>query len=385
MNPNIKPRILCVDDEPNVLESFRRLLRRDYDLNTAASAADGLRLIEQNGPYAVIVSDFRMPGMNGVDFLSRACILAPDSVRVMLTGHAEENTAAKAINDGRIFRFLYKPIGSEEFVKCLDACIRQYNLIFAEKDVLERTLKGSIATMTEILSMTNPLAFSRATRVTEYARQIGANMGVPDLWQLEVAAMLAHLGYVTIPIQTLQKRMHGMPVEPHEHQMFESLPTITQSLIGHIPRLENTLRIIQLTHSQQGLGTVSMNDSVALCAAILRTVLHLDELLEQGYGKSEAIREMMLHPDRYNQSVLDQLPVLRHSESGKRIRKVSINQLRVGMVLNESIQTGTGLAVAPKGFRINDLIRQLLKNLHLQDSIPEFVEVVLPDDDEGTP
>jgi len=377
-----KPRILCVDDEPNVLDSFRRLLRKDFDLNTANSGADGLRLMEQNGPFAVVVSDFKMPGMDGVEFLTKAREVEPDTIRIMLTGQAEEMTAAKAINDGRIFRFLYKPITSSEFLKCLNDGIRQYNLVNAEKDVLEKTLKGSIEIMTEILSLTNPLAFSRATRIQRQCKQLGESFGLGDLWQLEVAAMLAHLGYVTIPSRVLEKRSNGQLLTPSEFQMFEDLPNITQNLIGHIPRLESILKIIKSALGNGIMSTLSMSDTVAMESAILRSVIHLDELLDKGFGRNEAIGKMLNDPDRYNRTILDQLRLVKTEQSGTRTRRLNIDQLRVGMVLNEPIRTEDGLTVAPQGFRVNDLIRQLLKNLKLQDAIPEFVEVIIEDVEE---
>jgi CheY-like chemotaxis protein len=377
MNLEAKPRILCVDDESNVLDSFRRLLRKDYDLNIAASGADGLRLMEQNGPFAVVVSDYKMPGMNGVEFLSRAREIAPETVRVMLTGHADETTAAKAINDGRIFRFLFKPIASGEFIQVLEACIEQYRLLFAERELLEKTLKGSIELMTEILSLTNPIAFSRATRVCHYARQMAANLGVTQLWQLEVASMLSHIGYVTIPTETLRKRMAAIPIAPQENQMFEDLPEITLKLIGHIPRLESIVSIIETSLGAKNLGTIPMHDSELVNAAILRAVIHFDEQMEQGLARSEVIANMMTYPARFNQTVLDQLESLKSIGFGKRVRKISIHQIRTGMVLQEEIVTNTGLTVAPKGFRVNDLIRQLLKNLYLQDCIQEYVDVLV--------
>lgn len=377
-----KPRILCVDDESNVLDSFRRILRRDFDLNTATSGADGLRLMEQNGPFAVIVSDYKMPGMDGVEFLSRAKDIAPDTVRIMLTGQADEMTAAKAINDGRIFRFLHKPIASSDFLRCLQDGIRQYQLVSAEKDVLERTLKGSIEVMTEILSLTNPLAFSRATRVQKQCRQLGENFGFQNLWQLEVAAMLSHLGYIAIPTAVLERRSSGHQLTPEEFQMFEDIPSITQNLIGHIPRLEPILKIVKSAFGGGMFATVGMNDEIAIASAILRAVVHLDEMIEKGYGRNEALSKLRSNSDFYNVNVLDQLKLLRNEQSGTRTRRLNIDQLRVGMVLNEAVRTDEGLTVAPAGFRVNDLIRQLLKNLKLQNTIPEFVVVIIEDDEE---
>src|SRR5262245_28427095 len=101
-------RILCVDDEPNVLAGYQRQLRKHYDIEIAQGGEQGLAAIQEKGPYAVIVSDMRMPGMNGAQFLARAKELAPHSVRMLLTGYSDQKAAISAVNDGHIFRFLTK-------------------------------------------------------------------------------------------------------------------------------------------------------------------------------------------------------------------------------------------------------------------------------------
>jgi DNA-binding NtrC family response regulator len=97
-------KILLVDDEPNVLDGYRRTLGREFALETSVGAQDALALIAKNGAYAVVVSDMRMPGMDGIQLLSRIKAVSPDTIRVMLTGHADMDTAVNAINEGSIFR-----------------------------------------------------------------------------------------------------------------------------------------------------------------------------------------------------------------------------------------------------------------------------------------
>src|SRR4051812_29250328 len=104
-----KPRVLFVDDEPNVLSGIRRGLRNDFDVHTAESGAEALRLIASSEPFAVIVSDCRMPEMDGVELLQRCSKAAPQSVRMMLTGNMDQETAVRAVNSGDVFKFLNKP------------------------------------------------------------------------------------------------------------------------------------------------------------------------------------------------------------------------------------------------------------------------------------
>jgi DNA-binding NtrC family response regulator len=97
-------KILLVDDEPNVLDGYRRTLGREFALETAVGGQEALALLAEKGPYAVVVSDMRMPGMDGIQLLSRIKSASPDTIRVMLTGHADTETAINAINEGSIFR-----------------------------------------------------------------------------------------------------------------------------------------------------------------------------------------------------------------------------------------------------------------------------------------
>lgn len=101
--------VLFVDDEPAILDTYQRLLHRDFEIEIAVGGPLALRMLELRGPYAVIVSDSRMPDMNGIELLGRVRTIAPDTVRMMLTGYADVETAIDAVNEGSVFRFLTKP------------------------------------------------------------------------------------------------------------------------------------------------------------------------------------------------------------------------------------------------------------------------------------
>jgi DNA-binding NtrC family response regulator len=118
-------RLLCVDDEKNVLEGLSRTLRNVYSVETAVGAGQGLEVLQAKGPFAIVMSDQRMPGMSGVEFLSTVRQIAPDTVRVLLTGYADLNDTIAAVNDGHIFRFLVKPCPFDVLLKSLAACAGQ--------------------------------------------------------------------------------------------------------------------------------------------------------------------------------------------------------------------------------------------------------------------
>src|SRR5271165_2133310 len=107
-------KILFVDDEPNVLAAFERQLRKEFAVETALGPWAGLKALQNRQDYAVVVADMRMPEMNGVEFLAKVKHSAPDVVRMMLTGNADQTTATEAVNHGSIFRFLNKPCPPEK-------------------------------------------------------------------------------------------------------------------------------------------------------------------------------------------------------------------------------------------------------------------------------
>lgn len=127
-----RPRLLCVDDEPNVLEGLARTLRSLFIVETAVGGGRGLDVLQEQGPFTIVMSDLRMPRMTGIEFLAKAREVAPHTVRVLLTGQADMEAAISAVNEGNIFRFLTKPCPTGMLVKSLMACAEQYHLLTAE-------------------------------------------------------------------------------------------------------------------------------------------------------------------------------------------------------------------------------------------------------------
>ncbi|MGA2350941.1 MAG: response regulator [Terracidiphilus sp.] len=125
-------QILFVDDEQNVLDGIERLLHGEFTISKALDATQGLAAIELFGPYAIVVSDMRMPGVNGARFLARVHQLAPNTVTMLLTGYRDLDAAVVALNEGHIFRYLKKPCKKEDLVKAINLGLAQYRKALAK-------------------------------------------------------------------------------------------------------------------------------------------------------------------------------------------------------------------------------------------------------------
>lgn len=130
----MEEQILVVDDEENVLDGIERLLHGEFNISKAQDADQGLKLIQQCGPYAIVISDNRMPGVNGARFLARVHKLAPETVTMLLTGYRDFDTAMVAVNEGHIFRYLKKPCKKEDLVKAINSGLTQYRANLAKPD-----------------------------------------------------------------------------------------------------------------------------------------------------------------------------------------------------------------------------------------------------------
>ena len=119
----VKSRVLCVDDEPYVLAALSDTLRRRFEITTAGSGRAALDAIATQGPFAAVVTDFAMPGMNGAEFLAHARAAAPETVRILLTGYANASDVAAAVADGRILRVLSKPCPPSTLIRTIEECI----------------------------------------------------------------------------------------------------------------------------------------------------------------------------------------------------------------------------------------------------------------------
>jgi DNA-binding NtrC family response regulator len=126
-----QPRILIVDDEDLILDALRRQLHSCFNVATATGAKEAINLIMSQGPYAVVVSDLRMPAMDGVTLLYLIRQIAPNTVRILLTGKADLEAATLAVNMGNVFRFLTKPCPTKTLLRALNAAVEQYEITTA--------------------------------------------------------------------------------------------------------------------------------------------------------------------------------------------------------------------------------------------------------------
>ena len=376
-------KILFVDDEPAVLDGFRRLLHKEFSLETAVGGAAALKLIAaaKDDAFAVVVSDMRMPEMDGVQFLSRVRQTSPDSVRIALTGQADMQTAADCVNEGSIFRFLTKPCQKEVLGKALTSGLVQYRLVVAEKELLEKTLSGSIKVLTEVLSLVNPAAFSRAVRMSRYVQHIVRKFHLEGGWRFEVAAMMSQLGCVTLDTDTLEAVYSGRQLSAEEQTRLDSHPSLGADLLSNIPRLEPVARMIaqqETVPPSRHIPGQEHFDVVKLGAQILRVALAYDQRLSAGNSHEEAMRQLYARSDQLEHSLVDALGDVQVEPIHLEVKTCRILELDCNMILQEDVRTTNGLLIVAKGQQITYPLLVRLRNFWERKAIGSTVMVRVP-------
>jgi response regulator RpfG family c-di-GMP phosphodiesterase len=355
------PRVLCVDDEPHVLESLTLNLRRHFLISTAHSAAGALDLLATGITPAVVISDMRMPEMDGAALLKRISQLYPETTRILLTGEPSRDAAAAAINEGQIFRFLTKPCPSEEVRVAVEAGVIHHKMLTAEKRLMQETLLGCINALIDVLSMTNPVAFGRTNRVKRMATELSAALGVEGFWQLEAAAMLSQIGYISLPAELVEKLYYGQKLTPEETALSAGAPKVARTLLARIPRIEAVVQILASSQEQPG-------DSVAggvlkQGADILRLVLAYDALVVAGNSVNVAIQTLRDRKPAYGEGLLDTFAQVMGARAGRQeVREILVAALMPGMIILDDLRTVVGTLLVPKGFEVSETFLQRTRN-----------------------
>lgn len=380
----VRLRVLLVDDEPAVLEGLELQLGRRYEVHVATSGQAALNTMATMAPFAIVMSDMRMPGMDGAQFLKEARARQPDSVRLLLTGYADVPSAIAAVNDGALFRFLTKPCPPTELLASFEAAATQYRLQQVEHELLESTLRGAIKALAEILGVVDPAGHGEALRVQRLVHELSRELQIDGGWPLEVAALLSSIGAVSLPAGLLQRFHAGEPLADDEAVMIDGLPALTDRLLSTIPRLEPARAILLLRHGKllpddwNALFDAAAIERLTHSARILELTSSYDSLQVRGYGEAEAIGMLRDDDRHFAEPMVAALERLVVHDSGRiAIRQLPVLLLRPGMVIAGELRSSAGQLLVGKGFVVTESFLAKLWNIP-RGRVREPVPVLVP-------
>lgn len=363
-------RVLCVDDEQLVLDGLQRSLKSEFELTTAIDGQLALHLLDTAGPFDVIISDLRMPGMDGAAVLAAARTRAPDTTRILLTGQADLESTIRVINDGGIFRFLTKPTGRQDLVTAIREAADICRLRVGERVLLQQTLNGAVKALSDLLAASCPVAHGRSSRVRERVVALAQATGAPDAWQVEIAATVAMIGVMAVPDDVVARWLAGTS-RPEDQPVINRIPQLSANAVAGIPRLDAVTTIVRRVHDAPS------DPSVPWGARALRICQDFQDAMGRKEPPSGALARMSRRPETYDGKLLATFAVQVEALAGPEIRKIPFADLRVGMVLAEHLVTSSDLVLLAKGSVLTVPLLERIEGFRYRAGIREPVHVIV--------
>jgi response regulator RpfG family c-di-GMP phosphodiesterase len=423
--PTSVSTILCVDDEPNILSSLRRLFRgKEFDVRTAESGQAGLQLL-QSQAIDLVISDMRMPEMDGAQFLEQVRERWPDTMRLLLTGQSDISSVVDAINRGEIYRYISKPWDESELVltvrqalyhkrlerekQRLEALTNQQNVQLKalnaslEAKVESRTaeieqanralqsvnekLKASFFTMIKVFSglieMRGGNLAGHSRRVADLSRRIALKLELESkqVQQVFVAGLLHEIGKLGFTDQLLNTPVALM--EPLQLDIYRGHARRAEQLLLPFPDLRDTAEIVSAQFERfdgTGFPEKLYEDAIPLGARILALASDYDNMqigtITQRHLKPEEARGIITQNSgkRYDPRVVAAFVALFGGVPQVRVDRqrptdvaISVNDLQQGMVLSRDLISGHGLMILSVGHTLDDRLISKLVNFEMID------------------
>ena len=406
--PDAAPQwtVLCVDDEPNILSAIRRALRGSgYRVLTADSGQQALQLLSAETVH-LIVSDMRMPAMDGAQLLEQVRREWPGITRILLTGQSDAGSTTAAINRGEIFRYISKPWNEDELLMAareglerqallnekarLERAVARHNDELTrlnaslEQQVLERTAQlssantklgknylSSIKAFSNLIELRGGSTAGHSRRVAELARRIAVQMNLPaaDVQAVFVAGLLHDIGHVGLSDALLACSVPRMT--PEDKAQYEQHPALGEQALLALEDMQPVATIVRSHHERyDGLGFPDslVGDAIPIGARILAVADTYDDLQSGHLARAElaaADARMLVRRGRNTQfdpAVVDAFVELQRTrEAPPSIVELSLDQLKPGMVLARDLRSGEGMVLLAADHVLSaDLIQRLV-------------------------
>lgn len=361
-------RILYVDDEVNLLSSFRSLMRKeDFETFLLQDSTLIEEMLEKSGPFAVVLSDQRMPGLTGTELLETVANTHPETLKILVTGYSDYDEMIRAINNGGISHYIAKPWKDEELKNIVRTMYNRYNLttenkyLISElesknsklKELREGTILESTHLLVDVLSYINPHAASQTDRVKSAGLPILekiADLSHQEIWEISIGFDLFNLGFAVMPtwIQ-LALNKEGLSAASrfsicNDHHL------LAAQLLERIPGFEGAAKIIQLSRKNfNGTGSPEnvkiSGKELPLGARFLKILVDMDKLSSPHFKDIEILKSMAEQTAKYDVELLNLIieSFTDVSELKSKELMVYSQDLMPGMLILQTIQTISGI------------------------------------------
>lgn len=237
-------RLLFIDEDKDLIDSITEHFSGTYTVFTAHTSFEAMEILDRQGPFAVIVCNLYMSGVSGIDFLRKVRKAYPNTRRIILSEVSDSATIILAINRARVYHYVTKPCPPVILEMIIEKAVKRYRYIATEKNFIDETIKETVNAFSDILAMTNPVAFTRCSRIASVVLQVCKELGLRECWKYEAAAKLSQIGCVQIPAETIEKMYQNEELSFGERKMLKDYPQLSHNLISDIPKMNDVAKMV---------------------------------------------------------------------------------------------------------------------------------------------
>lgn len=365
MDERGKNTLLLVDDAPENLDILVGVFSSHYRIKVALSGEKALELCESESHPDLILLDIMMPAMDGYEVCRR--LKAAEQTKhipvIFVTAKDDAQDETRGLGLGAV-DYITKPINPAIVKARVETHLTLFTARKSLQEMLEKTLAGSVKVLSEVLALSNPIAFSRSSRLKQYVKEIIGHLQLPDSWQFEIAAMLSSIGCLSLSTDTLERINQGAAVSEEEQALFDTHPKVGSELLVSIPHLKPVADIIagqmdDLSGEKDDIEKLKQTP-VELGRQILKAVIDFDNMTARGKTASEAVQEMLELNGVYNPKILSILRKTTLVNSVRREDCVSLNNLRIGMIVDQDVVAESGVLLLKKGSEVTESVMKSL-------------------------
>jgi response regulator RpfG family c-di-GMP phosphodiesterase len=368
------PTILIVDDDPTVLDTLEHLLGTEHRVLVAADGPAALALLEEHGAPVAVISDLKMPGMDGIELLGQIQQLYPETSRILHTAQADLTSALAAINASHVLHMLTKPASATTLRATVREAVHHHRLAVAEHELLDKTLRTSLDALFGCLQLASPQAFARAGRIRDLVDLICRQLELTNVWEIEVAAMASQLGAVTVPPSVLAKRDAGVVLPDDEQRMIDAIPRVAVRLLADIPRLDVVVDIVRGlyedgVHARESAATAR----VRVAVMVLRAAIAYEGFRGRGMA-TDRMLSVLTADAKIDPEILAALgQVHGTATTDAAVTAYRIAELEVGMRIAEDVVGANGAILIGSGMQVTDMLVERLTNFQCKGQLVEPV------------
>jgi response regulator RpfG family c-di-GMP phosphodiesterase len=369
-----KSSILLIDDTPANIDIIAEILKREYQVRVVTTGELALKIANSKNPPDLVLLDIMMPGMDGYEVCRR--LKAEEKTKeipvIFLTCKGEVEDETKGLSLGAV-DYITKPFEPAIVKARVKTHLALRKAEEELQDLLSQTLVGSIRVLIELLSLVKPEVFSKASRLRRYVKGITGDLAIKDAWQYELAAMLSHIGFISLHDEIINKVINGQELSDEEEKIFHKYPAVGAALVSRIPRMGTVAGMIerlQVPFSNITTGRdLLKSDPFVLGGQMLKVVNDYDQLISRGLPPDVALKQMSNDKMTYEPTLLNKLKeVLNVQQSERYSLELKVSEMREGMILDEDIYSSSGpkVLLVAKGTEISN---SRLSRLHMLEKI----------------